>query len=248
MGGKENKYDQIEKYLAKEMKGDELFDFEQELKKNTKLEKEVALHNEIAQAITEKDVIEFRNLVQSTLKNKTSNTKKVFSIKWRYISIAATILIILVIGMVVMYPNLFQKKPAEQLYITYYEPYQDLITGRSNEINDKNTGLALMYYNRQEYHKVIEQLNNVDISNKPLLQLYAGISYLTINDVKKAHITFENISKGNNLFQIEALWYNALTYLKEGDIKKSKLMLKEIIATSGNSDYAQKARRLLDEL
>lgn len=245
MNREEKTYLQIEKHLANELEGDELHTFEKELEKNTELRNEVALHNEIAQAVTEKDVINFRNLVKFALKNKTS---KEGAIPWRYISIAATISITLLIGIVVMYPVIFQKKSVQQLYITYYEPYEDLITGRSNEVDDKNTSLALIYYNKQEYNKVIEQLNNVDISTKPLLQLYAGISYLNINDLKKAHSTFESIITGNSLFLIDALWYNALTYLKEGNPKKSKLVLEEITVISSNSNYSQKVKRLLDEL
>jgi len=248
MGRKETTYLLIEKYLANRLKGDELSDFEKELDKNTELRNEVALHKEIAQAVTEKDVINFRNLVQYALKNKASNNRRRAAIQWRYVGIAAAISIILVIAIVIMSPILFKKKSTEQLYITYYEPYEDLISGRSNEADNANVVLALVYYNQKEYSKVIKQLNTINIRNKPLLQLYAGISYLNINDFKKAHSTFESIITGNNLFQVEALWYNALTYLKEGNTKKSKLILKKIIATPNKSSYAQKAKRLLEEL
>lgn len=247
MRGEEIKYNKIEMYLAGEMKTEELQSFEAELLKNSALRKEVELHKGIEQASIEQDIIDFRGSVRSIIEDESSKKGNTQRYSWNYISIAATVSIILLVGFGVT-QFFFNNTSTEQLFTAYYVPYEDLISGRGDDTINESITTCMMYYSQQEYNKAIEHFENIDISDKPLLQLYAGISYLNTDVLDKAHDIFNLISLEESLFKNEAKWYNALTYLKENNPGKAKVILAEIVRTANTSNYAQKAQTLLDEL
>lgn len=245
MGVEEKKYHQIEKYLAGELYGKELQDFEIEMQENNLLNNEITLHQEIAESVNEQDVMDFRKQVKDVLKYERLGKKSVIKFSWIHIGIAAAIVFVIFIG---TYYYSIDKSPSDQLYQSYYAPYENLVSGRSEESSEEHITLAMMYYDRQEYNKVIENLNRIDTNEKPLLQLYLGISYLNISEVEKAHVIFENIINRNQVFSTEAYWYDALTYLKEGDTQNTIATLEKIIAIDEDSNHAQKAMEIVNEL
>jgi len=241
MSEKEKKYNQIEKYLSGQLQGSELQRFETELLNNSSLKEEVNLHKEIAEAVTEKEVMVFRKSVNSIIKNETTSQR------WSYLGIAATILIIISAGIGIN-TFFFKKDSIEQLYTAYYEPYEDLISVRSDETLNESISTLMNYYNQQKYGNAISYLDSIEIYDQPLLQLYVGISYLNVSAFDKAHETFDIISNDENVFNTEANWYNALTYLREGNKGKTIFILSEIANSKKESNYKLKALELLDKL
>ena len=64
--------EEIDEYLAGELSGDELIDFEKDLIVNRSLQKEVRLHKEIESALQENDILDLRNQLTNILKSETS--------------------------------------------------------------------------------------------------------------------------------------------------------------------------------
>lgn len=246
MSRQEIKFEQIEKYLSGKMSTEEVQAYETELLENKALRDEVALHRHLAKASAEHDVIDFRASVKSIIKNETEQKTRKQPSQWNFIRIAASISIILLTGIVVNHFFL-DKASSQQLFASYYEPYKDLVSGRSNENKEDAISKAMMFYNQADYAQAETYFKQIDISNKPLLSLYQGICYLNLNDFKNAHDTFSDASEKDNLFSSELKWYNALTYLKEENKSQAKVILEEIINAPSNSGYKQKAQTLLNK-
>jgi len=245
MEGEEKKYHQIEKYLAGELRGKELQDFEIEMQNNTFLRKEIELHKEVANAVTEQDIMDFRRSVKTVIKNTIPGKSEKPIFRWRYVGIAASIAIVMFIG--IKYAP-FNKQSTQELYSSYYTPYENLISGRGDESLNDSIAIVMVYYDQQKYDQVVKLLNTMNMHNKPLLELYKGISYLNIDEIEKAHSIFGGLITSDNSFRLDALWYNALAYLKEGDRKNSKMLLEEIIAISEHSKNARLARNILRDM
>ncbi|MGB3463837.1 MAG: hypothetical protein WBA74_01145 [Cyclobacteriaceae bacterium] len=247
MSSEEIQFEQIERYLAGKMNADELQAFETSLLRDKSLKQEVALHRQLAEATIEHDVMDFRASVNSVMKDASMLKQSVLPNKILYLRIVATVSIILLIGYGLS--RFFTDSVSNQpLFETYYEPYDDLITGRSDDRTDDTILLAMQYYNQADYSQAITYLEQIDQHNKPLLSLYLGICYLNLDDYEKAHMSFDSALETDNLFSKELRWYNALTYLKEGNTGKARLTLKRIINSPGKSGYVTKAQSLLDAL
>lgn len=244
---KEKLYDRIERYLTGKLEGEQLLSFELELKRNPELQEEVKLHEELIHFSQEEDIVHFRSSVNEVIKNEAQASQEIYINRWRYLSIAAgiSIMVILSIG---IYQLFFNDASHKQLYSTYYEPYEDLITGRSDAAMNDNLTLAMSFYNQGKHYQAVDFFEKIDKSDKPLLQLYLAISYMNIEETEKAEGILLNLSRGNSVFQVEARWYLALTYIQKEEIEKSKLMLEKIIEVNNNSSYKLKASALYNQL
>ena len=247
MSSNEIKFEHIERYLAGRMTDEELQTFESELQNNETLRQEVLLHKQIAEATLERNVMDFRASVQSVIHEKANRNAGKFPAFKYYIRIAAAISIIFLISYTV-HQFYFDRSSSLELFMSYFVPYDDLITGRSDDNNEENLTLAMMHYNQGEHQQAISYFRLFDDGNKPLINLYLGICYLSLEDFELAHKTFENGLAKDNPFTIELKWYQALTYLREENSVKAKLILEDILETKDLSGYRKKATELLKEL
>lgn len=147
----------------------------------------------------------------------------------RYLAIAATLLILLVPITYWFIYNYNTAKTNEDLFSSYFQPYGDVISVRSSEVN--NLELGMTYYNEKQYDKAIEYLELVadDDPQKKAADLYLGIAYLATNQTEKGKVVFSSLTEGDaDFFKEVAEWNLALTHLKEGDNQSAKDVLKRI--------------------
>jgi hypothetical protein len=105
---------------------------------------------------------------------------------------------------------------------------------------------AFNAYEAEDYEKAITLFT--DLPQKGEVMLYTGISYLAINDAKKAKGILSSVTLQNHQFHSETyrLWYLALTYLKLDEINSCKKILNDLSKT--NNPQRAKAKDLLDKL
>ncbi|MEL6559658.1 MAG: hypothetical protein AAFQ94_15810 [Bacteroidota bacterium] len=246
MEEQENLHDQIERYLSGEMNADELNAFEESIRNDRELENEVALHREIATAALENDVIEFREIVNSAISENSEEPVFLQQNNRKYLLIAASISLLLLALWGVS--TQLKTPTSQELYSSYYEPYDDLITGRSDKLADERLSEFMSFYNSGQYDSGIALIKEINIAEKPLLQLYTGICFLNTNQFDQAINHFTQVSANGGMLGKQGLWYLAMAQLKNNDLEKATESLKIIISSGENSLYNAKAIELLEKI
>ena len=82
-------------------------------------------------------------------------------------------------------------------------------------------------------------------NKKPEVELYYGISLLEINKTMEADKVFTNLKNGTSVYNYDAIWYLALSSLKQEKYEDCALYLKQI---PEDSEKFSKAQKLLNDL
>ncbi len=240
-------FEQIEAYLDGELAGDALYVFEEALKKDVTLQKEIQKHREIKLALEDKDALQFRKKllkINEEIKNEQNSTPKKRTFSFSYWKAAATILVL--IGMTTFL--WFNNNPEEDLFAAYYAPYPigDIKRGVDTSGDDDFKTMVLDYKSK-EYIKVIPALERF-IQQKPndeQLRLCLGNSYLNTDQLAKSEAIFQDFSSESKYYS-DAKWFLSLTYLKMKEKDQTILLLKELI--SYDNIYKQNATKLLQDI
>lgn len=105
-------------------------------------------------------------------------------------------------------------------------------------------------FNEKDYQNALEVAKNEFTTsnemNKPNWLEKQGFCYWEMKDWRTALIVFEELEKNKVLLPEKnpGLWYQALTYLADGDQPKTIQLLQKIAAMKGHS-YQNKAKNLL---
>ena len=113
--------------------------------------------------------------------------------------------------------------------------------------NDTLKSEAEKAYNNQEYSRalpLLEQLLAADSSYIDV-RLSQGICLMEMGKTAEARQVFEQIAQGQSALRSEAIWYIALSFLKDKNYAASKTTLQQINA--GDDSY-EKAQELLKKL
>lgn len=97
-------------------------------------------------------------------------------------------------------------------------------------------------YNAGNYQEALPQLENYLATHPRDLDvlLAKGIAFSEIGNYGEAHKVFDNIESLNPRVK-KYQWYNALAYVKEGNLTKAKSLLKKLVQNKGyNYEQAQK--------
>ncbi|MFM9826970.1 tetratricopeptide repeat protein, partial [Flavobacterium sp.] len=161
---------------------------------------------------------------------------KVISLRsWKY-SVAASVAIL--IGLFVFMQN---NNPNFEDYNQHENAY---FTERGNE--DTQLKLAQDAFNAKKYKEAVANFELILKEKKsPEMQLFYSISLLEDNQFQKAEIQLMDLKLGNSIFKNKAIWYLALSKLKQKEYKSCK----EILLTIPDDfeDYDQ-VQQLLNEL
>lgn len=241
----------IDKFLNKELDTKALHEFEKQIQSNPEFAREVKLHEEINKALKEKDVMSFRNQLQSIHDehNKTKTAGRIihlFHHNTRLVSgVAAAVIVLIVVGSILVFgPS--AKLTTDNLFADYYEADDAVMMTRSGS-NPEDIDLkeALLAYHEKKYDHAIELLHSQ--TNNILAKYYLGLSYLETDNIDNAITTFEAIiDHKNNLFIEQAEWYLSLCYIKNNEDDKAKEMLNKII--NSKSIYKEKAENILKRI
>lgn len=175
---------------------------------------------------------------------ETTKEAKVISLRQVWSIAAAIVLIALPLGYILY--NSFAVK--QDLYVAYFEPYEDMISSRANEVNllDK----AMESYNQGLYTEAILTFRRFLETNPDHegAHTYLAISYLANDDAKAAiDILERHYISDTGLYRELTDWYLALAYLRIEQKAKATAILKKIQADHSHI-YNMKAISLLDDL
>jgi len=228
-------------YLENELSAEERTNFEKQLAEDQELAsafeifKELNLHLEHKFGnITELNA--FKKNLKSISKElfKTKKSKVVAFKPWQY-AIAASVA--LLVGLFV-FQNI---NPS-------YDDYNNTEMATFIERGDVNVNLKLAQdaFNAKNYKAAIPHFEAVLNSTKsPEIQYFYAVSLLEDNQFQKAETNLSELKSGTSIFKNKAIWYLALTKLKQKDYKSCKKILLTI--PDDYEDYDQ-VQQLLNEL
>ena len=217
----EEKYTLIEKYLAEEMQGEELKEFEIQLQSDPELKEELNLHRQVAETLKGEKIHQLRNVLNDVEKNWEAPTKKdstkIVKFNFRKVLTIAAAVTLLIIGYQ-WFTNI--NLSSEELYAANFETYPMLLNQRSvdeNTANLESYNNAITFYSKgqnQEALVAFEELIQVQPDNITY-QFYQANLLLSEKKSGEAIPIFQKILAGDHpLFEEQARWYLALAFLQ----------------------------------
>jgi hypothetical protein len=258
----------VQKYLDKEMSGEEIKAFEEELKVNPDLYEELLFHKEVDSAI--KELIEenmfLKNLEiahDSYLKTmKKGGKTNIFSRKFAFMPeedrpktrpvvwYAAAAAATLIIGSAAFFAIQSGGDSPDRLYAEYKIPYEIGGVQRSGSNTTEDLYMtALALFEQKDYKACIANFDKLIAQGnvKPSVYYYKGLALLETDNAREA-IKNLKIIAGNNQSELqqEAEWFLGLAYLKAEDVVNAKIQFAHIEKLY--KYYKVKAREILDKL
>lgn len=239
----EELYIGFEKYLLNEMTAEEQSEFENKLQTDENFREQFQIYKETTQFLElkfSKEAVDFKQNLKAIGSNHfgkpVTKKSKVISLQSKWFAVAA----MLVVFMGVWYFNQ-SGNPTFSDYNNYNEAH---FIERSD--NNQNLVDAQTFFNAKDYKKASQSFAKIEDLTNPELQLYYAISLIETNDYTKASVLLTNISQGNSVYKEEAIWYMALSSLKQKDYKTCKKQLELISQDSEKYNQAQKLLKELD--
>ena len=239
----EELYIGFEKYLLNEMTAEEQSEFENKLQTDDNFREQFQIYKETTEFLElkfSKDAGDFKQNLKAIGSNHfgkpVTKKSKVISLQSKWYAVAA----MLVVFMGVWYFNQ-SGNPTFSDYNNYNEAH---FIERSD--NNQNLVDAQTFFNAKDYKKASQSFAKIEDLTNPELQLYYAISLIESDDYAKASVLLTNISQGNSVYKEEAIWYSALSSLKQKDYKTCKKQLEQISQDSEKYNQAQKLLKELD--
>jgi len=245
--------EKIENYLLGRMSAEEKQAFEEQMSRNTELKKQVQQQKWIQEAVLDKEALAFREKMNKW-EAKVSGKKKVISLR-RVVGIAAAVLILIVAGYWLLWP---QQYSAEELFASYYsapEPQSILPASyyatRQGRTGDDTLDMTLwrearQLLEQQQWADALEKMEEVPVSEVAFPSEYyyeLGILYLENKQYEQAVEALQQVDNGQAFGKS---WYLALTYLALGDIENTRTQLKSL--TDQPNSWQEEARALRRQL
>lgn len=165
-----------------------------------------------------------------------------------YLSIAASIVVLLGISLTAIYYN--KSSDSDALFAEYFEPYTNIVAPISRGNLPKTMEeRAFYYYESKAYEKalkVFDSLLVVQPADATILNFYkANILLQQGKDLNKAIKLLEANSNITNTWQEKNLWYLCLAYIKSNDKGMANKYLKQL--DDMNSTFNKSKRLKLSE-
>jgi predicted Zn-dependent protease len=245
-------YEIINQYLEGELSGEALLSFEQELKTNPELVKELALYKMINEDMSEhsRQEQEEQDLTGNLKKlnekyfNEPSGKVIRFS-RWWYAGIAAAAAAVLFF---VIRPFAGPEFNNQKLYAYYMNDIESLSGGQRGNPADSLLVKAADFYNQKDYTKALPLLKDI-LTSKPdetQLKLAAGICYLQTGRFDSATAVFDEIANGTSVFNNEAVWYKALAALNQNRLDECYRILEKLPAEASSYKEAKKLMKKIN--
>lgn len=244
-----NNNDLICKYLLGGMDADSEREFAQELKNNPELHKEYEFQKEVAEAITEDDIMELRGELESIESSRRKGLKLHLTNIQKFTA-AASITLFLGLGLLWLYIG--QITNPQELYASYFQTYPNIHSQRSvnkDAQTERLERVAFQAYEEKNWTVAVSLFNElIDASPENTTYVfYGGIVNLKQEKPEQAISHFKEVlQEQDNLLASQANWYIALAYLKTGNINQVKYYLDKII--TANMDRKEEAKELLQKL
>lgn len=160
---------------------------------------------------------------------------------WKPLAAAAACIFIIVVSFI------FLNRPDDpaELYANYFEPYPNIFepTVRGDNTISKRS-MAFQAYDANDYQKAASLFQELLAEKKePGMLLLLGNANLILNNTKEARNNFITLINEYDEYDVQGKWYLGLSYLKEGDVKRAQLIMREL--SNSEYSYAGKAKELL---
>ncbi|SHG95834.1 Tetratricopeptide repeat-containing protein [Chryseolinea serpens] len=162
---------------------------------------------------------------------------------WPYLVAAA------VVGVLVaLFVWLAVPKDSDKLFQAYFKPYPNMFEPGVRSVRETTQRRqALRAYELGDYETAARGLKQAYHDHpEPGLLLLLGNANLSLGHVPEAEENFNALIKNYDDLDLQAKWYLSLCYLKQGDVERAKIMLKELGATE--ISYASKAKELFEKV
>lgn len=239
----------IDDYIFNRLNAQAAAQFEERMKTNTDIAKQVQLRLEMKSGIEAFGRKDLKNLLQDIHQEvvPTQTIAKRRSLM-PYLAVVAVALV-LITALAWLFGGNKQAQTPGALYAAYFKPYQ------LSENQRSTTDPALFeiegLYNTGKYEQALPLIKaHLDTASQQASSwlLAAGISALETGDTQQALGFFEKIKQNQDFnFVDEVNWYTALTHLKAGDIAASKTALQVILADK-SADHYKEAQELLEKI
>jgi len=242
----------LQKYLDNQLSDKELARFEQELNASPDLMADLNLYQEVDEAISDTEVLDFRaqlnDLREETRRSDGGRKVLRFTRPWHYAASAAVALLI-AIGLATI---LGRPLSNSDLFVKYMKPYELVLTNRSidNDVTKLLMSKAEAAYLNGNFEEAIGWFNEVlEIStDKVEADFYKGISNMELNKYVDASESFTRVIEHNdNLFIQQAEWYLAGCLLAMDQTDRARRQL-AMIASSANHYYKDDATKILKRM
>ena len=238
----EDVYISFESYLNNEMSPQDRLDFESRLQEDSQLKEIFELYKETTAFLENKfspETIDFKSNLESISKDYFSEDQeekpKVISIRpWHY-AVAASVAILFGAWFFMQNPN--------PEYGDYSQHENASFVERSD--SDKNLKDAQDFFNQKEYAKAVASFEKIQNLENPEYQYFYAIALIETSNYRKAEMLLNDIEHGTSIYKDKAVWYSALSELKQGNTEECQLILRQI---TGDSEDYDKAQELLDDL
>ncbi|MES2574601.1 MAG: tetratricopeptide repeat protein [Bacteroidota bacterium] len=237
----EERYIVFDQYLANELSAEEKTNFEKQLSEDEELAsafetfKELNLHldNKFGNA-TELNTFK-KNLKSISAEHfKTKKSKVIAFRPWQY-AVAASVAVLF---------GLFVFQNINPSFDEYNNPEMATFIERG-DVNE-NLKQAQDAFNAKQYETAIPYFESILKEKKSAeIQFFYAISLLEENQFQKAETNLSELKSGNSLYKNKAIWYLALSKLKQKDYKSCEEILLSI--PDDFEDYDQ-VDQLLNDL
>ncbi len=229
----------IENFLDNNLEGEKLVAVQRKLENDNDFKDLVELHRDINASILDDDVYDFR--IQLTELMQQNNTNR------RLIHFLIPVAALIIGGLALL--HFYNETNFNDVFSTYYEPYEADFIIRSAENNLKSLNNTYQLYEKGEYQKAFDKLQEYSLKEpgNTKTSFFLGLSAIELGKNQIAEKNFIKIIEGadNSSYKIHAQWYLSLLYLKHGLPEKARPYLLNL---SHEYYYAQKAKKILKKL
>jgi tetratricopeptide (TPR) repeat protein len=250
---KENPYDidYIEKYLANDLSDSERAAFEAQMKTDSVLAEEVALHRDVLIGLE----AHFNNKLKHSLQDielelrqeEKQKPAPVFRLNSRMIMAIAASFVVLLVAAYLLFNAVAPSN--QELFATYYQPYPNIVSPIQRSEMPVAVNQGMLYYENGQFEVAIDEFSQQlakDPANTTLL-FYRGVSQLSLENPRAALTDLQQVVQLQDArFTHPAQWYISLAQLKLGNTAEASATLRQV--AQSDSGYSQKAQQLLDDL
>lgn len=238
----EEAYNSFESYLNNEMSTEERLDFESKLQDDSQFRESFELYKETSAFLEHKfsaETQDFKKNLASVSKDYFSEEEeeaKVISFKPWYYAVAASVVILLGTW-------IFMKGPSPE-YGDYDQHENASFVERGDA--DENLKNAQDFFNKKEYGKAVVSFQKIQSLDNPEHQYFYAIALIETDNYVKAEMLLNEIQHGTSVYKNKAIWYSALSELKQKNMEECKSLLRQIPEDSEDYDKAQELLKELD--
>lgn len=227
----EQKFDWIEQYLDGKLNAEEEKKFQQQLKSDPSFKATFQKHKLAHQLLEDGVNLRLKSMLQD-MQQEQASTKSLIRLWPLYVSIAAGIILLVVVGIL---RNGEEKFSDPELFAMYFEAYPaNVQRGTEGPISPFQRGI--LAYSQQDYRNADSILSAIhqDESNYIEAQLYLGISLLAQGDFAEASTAFQQVILAqDSRFSEAASWYLALAYLGNGETDALEKLSQNLLEKEG---------------